>query len=581
MNKSTPASVPPYLPLRVWPVPVLLALIVLVPMGARTIQDGPAWLWMVSAFGPAICATLLMIWWIATSRASMRERIGSSIILILGFVGSAFLMHPSMLGPAFLVIVFPGTIALFVMGTCIADRLMSSRRTAIGLLIAMFGLSLSLMARTEGLWGDFKQELTWRWNPSVEEQLVNSAVQRVDAQPSKGPGAEGLPSEWPGFRGSARVSRQSGMKFSSNWHATPPQLIWKIPVGPGWSSFAHSGNHIYTQEQRGPEEMVVCYSADTGDQVWSSAWEARLDDPLGGPGPRATPTLAEGRLFALGSTGVLRCLSPIDGKIFWEHNISAIAKREPPMWGFSSSPLVYGQVVIVHASGSGDKGTLAFDVVSGALRWSAAGGDDTYSSPQLAKYQNEDLLLMLSNLGLDFLNPNNGAVRYSYAWKHTDHRALQPQFATKDTVLLPTGMGAGTRLIRLKANGAKFDAEEVWTSRNFKPDFNDFVVHEGHIYGFDSSIFTCISAATGERLWKGGRYGKGQVVLLADSNLLLVTSERGEGVLLRASPNAHEELASFTLLKGKTWNHPAIIGDRLFVRNSEEAACYRLPTIKD
>lgn len=251
------------------------------------------------------------------------------------------------------------------------------------------------------------------------------------------------------------------------------------------------------------------------------------------------------------------------------------------MWGFSSSPLVYGQVVIVHASGSGDKGTLAFDVVSGALRWSAAGGDDTYSSPQLAKYQNEDLLLMLSNLGLDFLNPNNGSVRYSYAWKHTDHRALQPQFATKDTVLLPTGMGAGIRLIRLKANGAKFDAEEVWTSRNFKPDFNDFVVHEGHIYGFDSSIFTCISAATGERLWKGGRYGKGQVVLLADSNLLLVTSERGEGVLLRASPNAHEELASFTLLKGKTWNHPAIIGDRLFVRNSEEAACYRLPTIKD
>jgi hypothetical protein len=151
--------------------------------------------------------------------------------------------------------------------------------------------------------------------------------------------------------------------------------------------------------------------------------------------------------------------------------------------------------------------------------------------------------------------------------------------AGPESVLLPTGMGAGTRLIRLQRNGEVWAAEDVWTSRYLKPDFNDFVVYQDHLYGFDSSIFTCIRLGSGERGWKGGRYGKGQVILLQDSGLLLVLSEQGEGVLLRATPEAHEELAAFHLLEGKTWNHPAIVGDRLFVRNAEEAACYRLPTL--
>jgi hypothetical protein len=142
-------------------------------------------------------------------------------------------------------------------------------------------------------------------------------------------------------------------------------------------------------------------------------------------------------------------------------------------------------------------------------------------------------------------------------------------------------MGAGTRLIRLRQTGDSLAAEEVWTSRRLKPDFNDFVVYQDHLYGFDGGIFTCIRLSTGEAAWKGGRYGKGQVLLLADSGLLLVTGERGEAVLLRATPEAHEELATFQLLDGKTWNHPAIVGDRLFVRNAEAAACYRLPTVSE
>jgi outer membrane protein assembly factor BamB len=521
----------------------------------------------------------LLLWWVAASGATTKERLVglSGVVLVLVLAGT--LMHPSMLGPALIVLVIPGTLAAFGLATAVADRLRRQRRTASGLSAAAVVALAALLGRTEGLWGNFSQELRWRWTPSAEERLLSATAKPVVSGAARVSGpAAASPSEWPGFRGPGRDSRQTGVRFSSDWASRPPELLWKIPCGPGWSSFAFQGGCVFTQEQRGPREMVVCYSADTGAEIWTQGLEARFDDPLGGPGPRATPTWADGRLFALGATGMLRCLNPVDGAVLWEQDIAKLAERQPPMWGFSSSPLVTGSLVIVHAGGAGNKGTLAFAAENGEPRWSAPGGDDTYSSAHLAKIGGEEWVLMLSNLGLDFLHPGSGAVRFSYPWKHTDHRALQPQWAGPESVLLPTGMGAGTRLIRLRRGGDAWSAEEVWTSRYLKPDFNDFVIHQDHLYGFDGGIFTCIRLDTGERAWKGGRYGKGQVLLLADSGLLLVLGERGEGVLLRATPQAHEELATHPLLEGKTWNHPAIVGDRLFVRNAEEAACYRLPT---
>jgi outer membrane protein assembly factor BamB len=246
------------------------------------------------------------------------------------------------------------------------------------------------------------------------------------------------------------------------------------------------------------------------------------------------------------------------------------------MWGFAASPLVTGSVAIVYAGGPGDKGLLAFDVESGALRWSAAAGNDSYSSPQLNTIAGEELVLMLSNDGLLFVDPATGTKRLNYEWKFMNYRALQPDRAGEDTFLLPT-MSPGTRAIRVTRTNGQFLAEELWTSRNLKPDFTDFVTHQGYVYGIDGGIFTCVDLKTGERKWKGGRYGKGQVLLLESSGLLLVSAEEGRVVLLRADPGEHAEVASFKALEGKTWNHPVVVGDRLYVRNSQEAACFQLP----
>lgn len=233
--------------------------------------------------------------------------------------------------------------------------------------------------------------------------------------------------------------------------------------------------------------------------------------------------------------------------------------------------------MIVHAGGPGDKGVLAFNVLDGKRLWSAAAGEDTYSSPQMMTIEDEPLVVMVTNKGMNFLDPATGASRLNYEWAIEGYRALQPQFVNGDSVLLPSGMGVGTGRIRITKIDDSLKAEVVWTSRELKPEFNDLVVFDGHAYGFDSAIFTCIDLETGKRKWKGGRYGKGQVLLVNDSGLLLVMGEQGEVVLVKADSTSPIELARFQAIEGKTWNHPVLIGDRLYVRNSQEAACYRVP----
>jgi outer membrane protein assembly factor BamB len=238
---------------------------------------------------------------------------------------------------------------------------------------------------------------------------------------------------------------------------------------------------------------------------------------------------------------------------------------------------VTGGLVIVHAGGSEDKGVLAYDAKTGEPRWSAAAGDHSYSSPQLSVVGGQAVVLMLTNAGLTALEPAGGKVVWEHAWLFEGYRVLQPLLVDPSSLLLGTGMGTGTRRISVTVAGDAVSADEQWTTRSMKPDFNDFVAHKGYLYGFDQAIFACIDLATGKQQWKKGRYGKGQVLLLPEADQLLILSETGAVVLLRASPKNLEELAQWQAIEGKTWNHPVLAGNRLYVRNGEQAACFELP----
>ena len=196
--------------------------------------------------------------------------------------------------------------------------------------------------------------------------------------------------------------------IDTDWKAHPPKEIWRRSVGPGWSSFSVAGKSLFTQEQRGDVEVVACYDADTGAQRWTRESTARFWEAVAGAGPRATPTLKDGRLYAVGATGLVQCLNPANGEVIWQRDLAKDAERKPPMWGFSSSPLIVDDLVIVYAGGADDKGVFAYDIKSGEPRWSVPAGDHSYSTPHLATVDGRDVVLMLTNTGISAIDPATG-----------------------------------------------------------------------------------------------------------------------------------------------------------------------------
>jgi outer membrane protein assembly factor BamB len=386
------------------------------------------------------------------------------------------------------------------------------------------------------------------------------------------------PGDWIGFRGTARDGIVHGAGMATDWSRTPPTQIWKRVVGPAWSSVIVIGNRLYTQEQRGEKETVVCYDAASGEPVWVHEDAARFEEAVSGVGPRATPTFAKGRIVTLGGTGLLNCLDAETGERRWSRDIKTDSEAKTPMWGFAGSPLLVDDKIVVYAGGATGRSLLAYRLDSGDLAWTAEAGPNSYSSPQSIAVGGTELCLMLTDSGLTAVNPGNGEKLWQTGLVAKGApRYGQPRLIGTNKLAVAGLDGTGVSLIEFAPDSSKWNIKSLWISRDLKPEFPDFVVHEGYAYGFDVSIFCCLDLSTGKRTWKEGRYGRGQVILLADQALLLVVSEGGEAVLLAADPENQKELGRFQALQGKTWNHPVVSASRLYLRNAEEMACYALP----
>jgi len=559
---------------------ILAAIIVLCRYVPGYIEGASSQFWFIPIFFPMLASALMLIWWLAGSRATGREKLMGFFGVIVALTVIVMLSHASMRGLITSYLTFPLGMVGFGLGAYFNRSKKPKQRVSGIMLWSVLAMSITLLLRNEGITGDYVFDLQSRWTSASSGELWADKKTTPSATPSADASIDAAiaTAEWPGFRGADRMGHAKAPKLATDWKANPPKLLWKKPVGAGWSSFAVAGNFAFTQEQRGANEVTVCYDIATGNEVWTQQREARFDEPMGGPGPRATPALADGAVFTASASGVLQRLKASTGEVVWQQDFKKLAGREPPMWGYSSSPLVTGPLVIMFAGGAGDKGVMAFDAATGQARWSVPCGSESYSSPQLSKVLGEDTLLMLTNDGLLLLDPPTGKVRLNYAWKFEGYRALQPTVIGDDVILLPTPMSEGTRAIRISKKGDQLAAEDLWTSKHMKPDFTELLAHKGFLYGIDGSMFSCVDLKTGVRTWKDGRYGKGEAVLLESSDQILIMAENGSVALLQADPTAHKELTSFVALKGKTWNHPVLVGDKLLVRNGSEAACYALPT---
>lgn len=544
----------------------------------------------IAAIGGAVGGLLIVLWWAFFSRARLAERlVGIGLIVAGMFVTPNFLDISIATGGMGLLFYFYAVpvAALALVGWAVGSRNASQRVRWVALvttLLLVFG-GFTLV-RSEGSMGPSTQ-FAWRWSKTAEERLLEQSDSMPSALDPAEIGSSGLlpgdseaaweegRAEWPGFRGPRRDGVVAAIRIATDWEVSAPSVLWRRPVGPAWSSFAVDGERLYTQEQRGEEEIVACYDATSGEPIWMHSDRARFWEAQGGAGPRGTPTLSGGLVYAFGATGILNALDAETGALVWSRGVAADTGVEVPDWAFSSSPLVVGSLVIVAAAGQ----LAAYDAATGEPRWTGPAGGDGYSSPHMARLDGVAQVVLVGGSGAVSVAPSDGAVLWEHEWK--GYPIVQPAVTGDGGLLISASQSSGLRRLAVARSAEGWRVEERWTTRGLKPYFNDFVVHEGNAYGFDGRILASIDLATGDRNWKGGRYGQGQLVLLSEQDLLLIVAESGDLALVEAKPEGFRELGRATGLAAKTWNHPVLVGDRLFVRNAEEMAAFRLAAASD
>jgi outer membrane protein assembly factor BamB len=377
--------------------------------------------------------------------------------------------------------------------------------------------------------------------------------------------------DWPEFRGWKRDGHYPDGRIEVSWPTNGLRELWRQPVGGGYASFAIADGVAWTIEQRRDNEAVVAYDMGTGRELWAHVYAARFNEWMGGEGPRATPTFNEGRLYSLGAQGHLKCLDALTGRVLWEHNIVADHKGTNLTYGMAASPLVVDDDVIVLPGGPAGA-VAAYHRLTGERRWAALSETAAYASPMWVELAGRQQLLVVLARRVVGLS-KEGKLLWEYPWRvQYENSIAQPVLLSGNSFMISGGYGAGCAAVEITRDGEKFAARQLWRNRNLKNKFASSVAWQGHVYGLDEDILVCLNALTGERQWKGERFGYGQLLLAAGH--LIVLGGDGKLSLVKADSRKFHQVAQFKALTGKTWNNPALARGRLLVRNAVEMACY-------
>ncbi len=426
--------------------------------------------------------------------------------------------------------------------------------------------------RLRGVTGDLVPILEFRWARPAHAAPGPAAAPLAPAADA------GLAGGFPQFRGPGRDGVLAGPRLRPDWAACPPATLWRRPVGAAWSGFAVAAGLAITQEQRGNDECVVAYQLATGREAWRHAEAARYRTTMAGEGPRATPTIAGERVFAMGATGRLSCLALATGGRLWSRDVVAGAGARVPRWGCAGSPLVAGGLVVVHGGEQAGRSLFAYRMADGAPAWAGGGRDPGYSSPGLATLAGVPQVLAFNDRSVSGHDPATGATLWERPWGNGNAVCASPVAIDGNRVVFSSGYGVGAELLEITRDAdGQCAARLVWKSTRMKAKFAHVFARDGFLYGLDDGVFACVSLADGTQRWRGGRYGHGQGLLIGGDYLLM--AESGELVLLRPTPDAPNELARHRVFRAKTWNPIALAGDLLLLRNDREAACLHLPAL--
>ncbi|MEM8954642.1 MAG: PQQ-binding-like beta-propeller repeat protein [Verrucomicrobiota bacterium] len=451
------------------------------------------------------------------------------------------------------------------------------KRFLMMVVVVLLGVGALSQTRWEGsTGGDARPRLVWKWTPRADER-----VEAIEAATAEGDGLdageiEGLFMDYPRYMGPDGTGVLAGIELETDWEAEPPEELWRIPMGVGWSGFVVSGRYAVTQEQRGEDELVTCYDLLTGDLIWAHRDGGRFVETMGGDGPRATPAIEGDRVYAQGATGILNCLNLKTGELVWSRDVLGESGVGNLYYGKTNSPLVVGDLVVVTG---GDRGPtlLAYEKATGESAWKVGSEEASYASPQLVTIEGEEQVVIVSANSVTGHKVESGEEIWRYDWPSVQGmpRSSQAAFFDEDKFLLTASYNYDNYVIETEM--PEGEVEMLWEGRPIRTKFSNVSLKDGYGYGLNEGRLACVDLETGEQLWRGGKYGFGQNILVGD--ILLIQGERGFVSLVSASPEGYEELARLDAMDGKTWNYPALAGSYLLVRNDQEAVCYRIPVL--
>lgn len=465
-------------------------------------------------------------------------------------------------------------------------RLVSVLTVTAGI-IAM-GMILSQLLRYEGsASGSSFPKFAWAWESEEEGDGNPVAVVQTELSKEEERLVRAMGDSL-NFLGPDRNGVFPEPTFSMKWSDTPPELLWRRPVGKAWSGFAVKERYAVTQEQDGDAEQVLCLDLFTGSETWTYAnantrlllvKEENQGAAMGGDGPRSTPVIHENRVYTLGATGILNSLDLKTGDEIWTRNVISDFEGEVQKWGSANAVLVVGEEGIVVVPGSDKSGAtlVAYDLESGAVRWIYEGNGASYSSPRLMEVGGTEMVVSVNQKDVTGHVPSTGVLLWKYDWAGSFPKVGQPISAGENLILVTASYGVGSPLLEITMNDTgEWSVSQKWKSTRMKTKFSSSFVIGDFAYGIDEGRLASIKLSDGSKAWKNLKVGFGQHLLFGDE--LLVQTERGPVITGRITPEGFEEFSRLEALSSMTWNIPTVAGRFLIVRNDKEAACYLLPS---
>jgi len=383
--------------------------------------------------------------------------------------------------------------------------------------------------------------------------------------------------DWPRFRGveGDGISPETGLLES--WPEGGPQPTWKKEFGSAFSGITIARGRLFTMGQDGEKgkQYVLAVDPQSGGELW----RADLDEPFEsefGKGPSSTPIVEGDTVYALGARGTLAALSAAEGKLLWKVNFIELFESPQPRWGFSNSPVIVGNTVIVEVAGGEGECFAGFDKTTGKKVWAVQDGDaGGYMTPTMVTLGGVTQVVAVRGLSkkVEVVSVDEkGGLLWAHEFAQGTMTISSPVFIAPDRFLISATGKGGALMLRVKHEGGAFSTEEVWRSQRFKNHYSTSIYHEGFIYGFDNALLKCIDAGSGEQKWVKRGFGKGSLIMA--EGRLYVLSDRGVLALVEATSESYKETSRFQALTGKSWTAPAISGGRIYLRNLEQMASY-------